>query len=590
MTIEKNDRQKLYRCGLLLLWAILLLWRIPFLNLGIDYTDTGYSLTNYKNVFSGNGIRDIGLFWTTLIGGVLYKLLPAGQLLACRILHWLLYVAVDVVTYRMFRKYLKPHVILLALLALNLGSRSGEAIFGYYPLTKLLLLPAIALLLKGTVEKRNGALFFSGLLCGLNTFVRLPNALFCSMVLGVVFYGVWTKREKKEIWREFFAFLLGVLAGLAATLAVMVCFMGFGGIVGSFREYVMLALGKTDTKVENFLGIEETSGHSMLAILRTVAIQGVYALEDVALFGLPMLLGAFLIHFVWDKLQLGRPALKYAAIAVLEAAAIFLFRERIAANATVVAVLLMFAVAFVLLVAGKKLDPEHRLIYLLTVLLGLCCVFGSDLGLRRVGMLQGMILLVTILGVYDIKAEIHAERHEKFCRYAFLPALSLLLLAVLVTNVTVSIPKTFMDGDVGTLHAEVSEEIPALRGMKTSAVRAEELDEYYELMQAYPEQEVAIFGYFPLGYIIGPQRDYFESVQPCVDYPAVSVESLLGVMQEKPDVYPILVMSHVNRLQRGDDHDTSEAKTAVFEYMLTRTDYECVLDDAYFTIFVPGQG
>ena len=87
--------------------------------------------------------------------------------------------------------------------------------------------------------------------------------------------------------------------------------------------------------------------------------------------------------------------------------------------------------------------------------------------------------------------------------------------------------------------------------------------------------------------MIGPQRDYFESVQPCVDYPAVSVESLLGAIQEKPDVYPVLVMSHVNRLQRGDDHDTSEAKVAVFEYMLTRTDYTCVLDDEYFTIYIP---
>ena len=587
MTIEKNDRQKLYRCGLLLLWAILILWRIPFLNLGIDYTDTGYSLTNYKNVFSGNGIRDIGLFWTTLIGGALYKLLPAGQLLACRILHWLIYVAVDVVTYRMFRKYLKPHVILLALLALNLGSRSGEAIFGYYPLTKLLLLPAIALLVRGVRENKRWPLFVSGLLCGFNTFVRLPNALFCSMVLGVIFYGVWSKRDKKEIWRGVLFYLLGVLAGVAASLGIMACVMGFDRIVGSFREYVMLALGKTETQVENFLGIEETSGHSVLAILRTVAVQGVYALEDAAMFGLPMLLGAFLIHFAWDKLHLGRPAWKYAVIAVLEAAAIFLFREKIAANVTVVAVLLLFAVAFVLLVAGKKLAPEHRLLYLLTVLLGLCCVFGSDLGLRRVSMLQGMILLVTILGVYDIKDEIRAVRHEKFCRYALTPALSLLLLAMLVTNVAVSIPKTFMDGNVGTLHSEVSEEIPVLQGMKTSEIRAEELNEYYELMRQYPEQETAIFGYFPLGYVIGPQRDYFESVQPCVDYPAVSVESLLGVMEEKPDVYPILVMSHVNRLQRGDDHDTSEAKAAVFEYMLTRTDYECVLDDDWFTIYVP---
>ena len=298
MEYAKQNNNRVYKVGMALLWAFLILWRIPFLNLGIDYTDTGFSLTNYKNVFYGGGIQDIGVFLTTLIGGVIYRLLPAYQLLVYRILHWLLYVAVDVITYRFFRRYLKPGVILLALLALNLGSRSGEAIFGYYPLTKLLLIPAIALLVQGVRENKRLLLFFSGLLCGVNIFVRLPNVLFCSMVLSVIFYGVWTKRDRKDIWRGVLTNILGVLAGACAALLLMACFMGFDGIFQSFASYVMLALGKTDSQVVNFLGIEETSGHSVFAIVRTVAIQSVYALEDIALFGIPMLLLALLIHFV----------------------------------------------------------------------------------------------------------------------------------------------------------------------------------------------------------------------------------------------------------------------------------------------------
>ena len=55
----------------LVLWIVICLWRIPFLNKGIDYTDTGYSLENYKNVFDGNGINGIGVFLTNLIGGLI---------------------------------------------------------------------------------------------------------------------------------------------------------------------------------------------------------------------------------------------------------------------------------------------------------------------------------------------------------------------------------------------------------------------------------------------------------------------------------------------------------------------------------------
>ena len=62
------------------LWIIFIIWKIPFLNKGIDYTDTGFNMENYKNVFFGEGITDIGLVLTNLIGGIIYKLLPAYQL------------------------------------------------------------------------------------------------------------------------------------------------------------------------------------------------------------------------------------------------------------------------------------------------------------------------------------------------------------------------------------------------------------------------------------------------------------------------------------------------------------------------------
>ena len=101
-----------------LLWVLIIAVRIPFLNQGIDYTDTGYNIMKYKNVFYGEGISDIGMFYTCLLGGFIYKLLPAYHLLVYRILHLVIQIAIMVVTYNYFKKYVNRNVLLVFFLAL----------------------------------------------------------------------------------------------------------------------------------------------------------------------------------------------------------------------------------------------------------------------------------------------------------------------------------------------------------------------------------------------------------------------------------------------------------------------------------------
>lgn len=105
------------------------------------------------------------------------------------------------------------------------------------------------------------------------------------------------------------------------------------------------------------------------------------------------------------------------------------------------------------------------------------------------------------------------------------------------------------------------------------------------------DKEVALFGFFPLGLVIGPQRDYFEAVDPCVDYPRFSVEVLLEAIQEKEEegIVPVIVLSQVDRIQRGRVEGTpitSQAKQAVIDYMLSLHDYSVFAQTDYYTIFL----
>ena len=105
------------------------------------------------------------------------------------------------------------------------------------------------------------------------------------------------------------------------------------------------------------------------------------------------------------------------------------------------------------------------------------------------------------------------------------------------------------------------------------------------------DKEVAVFGYFPLAYVIAPQQRYFDSGNPCVYYPSVSVEKLLAVIQRKEatGVIPVIVLSHVDRIQRDRPEDypiTTEAKQAVIDYMLTLHEYEIYKETEYYTIYM----
>ena len=181
-----------------ILWLLIIAVRIPFLNGGIDYTDTGYNIMKYKNVFYGEGISDIGMFYTSLIGGLIYKLLPAYHLLVYRILHLVIQIVILAVSYNYFKKYVNRNVLLIFFLAF-MTLLGGEMIYSYYPMSQLFLTIGIILLHKGLVMDRKWCLVLSGFIMGLSVFVRLTNVLYFAMFIGVIWYGINKKQTVKKI-------------------------------------------------------------------------------------------------------------------------------------------------------------------------------------------------------------------------------------------------------------------------------------------------------------------------------------------------------------------------------------------------------
>lgn len=583
------------------LWIVICLWRIPFLNKGIDYTDTGYSLENYKNVFESNGINGIGIFLTNLIGGLIYKLLPAYQLLAFRILHWFIGLISVYIAYCIFKRYMDKNLVLFILLGVFLTSKNGEALFNYYVITTCLLLLSLLLLRNGLVDNKKKYIILSGFVSAINIFFRLPNILFCSMFIGIIVYLKLKREIGKKIVKTVFLYIGGAVLGVLCVIPVMIAVMGVDRIFESFEGFVNLALGRTTDEVENILGIQEKSGHSLIAELKTIVRQGLNAFKIVILYLLPTVVLETIFYCLIKKLEINffKNYKKIGCIFTLMfiIVSVFIYRNIISSNIMITFELLSILISVFLLFRLRRRNPEYSLIFILNIMTSCTEVIGSDLGLRRLSISNAFLILTLVLGIKYAVSSVNLKEHASFkCgvyKHLLSSGIILLFSGMYISAGFSTIFNTYFDASYPELNYAVNNDIKSLRGMKTSEIRAKQINEYYDCMnnKVLKDSEVVVFGYFPLSFSIIDNKDYFESVQPCIDYPAVSVESLLEVIQEKQEqgIKPVIVISYVNQLQRGDDHFTSEAKMAVLNYMLELNDYDTYLDDEYFTIYIPSE-
>ena len=596
MELIKNNlwKEKLKKWLPLLLFILMAIIRLSIVNKGIDYTDTGFNITKYKNVFLGSGISGIGTFYTELIGGIIYYLLPAYHLLVYRILHVIIWLVTVFFAYQIFKQYTNQTYLLVFFVGMA-TLFEGEMIYGYYPMTQLLLLLSIWFLHDGLIKDKKNLLFFAGFVACINVFFRLPNLLYLSMILGILWYGWISGQEKKKIWKNAGLFLGGVVAGGFFTLLMMFIFMDFRQIINSFMDFVGMALGKSSSNVENFLGVYEQSGHSLWAEIKTIGSQGIQAIILFVCFFLIALVIAYLISKL-AKQKINKNIINVAIWAIWLMASI-VFAKQLTGKILYILGLAVIVLCFVLMLQTRKENPIISTLCLLTILLSIFSVVGTDKGLQRFFIVRTMQVPMLLICAKQLVAPKWKKIKLEDCSKFFLRGFCVLMcITIFATGLFVCMKTAYNDREYKELQYICDEGILPFKGMKTSEERAAALDEYYFIMQeeVMRDKEVAVFGYFPLAFVIAPQERYFDGDNPCVDYPSVSVEKLLEVIQRKEQegIIPVIVLSYVDRIQWGRSENvaiTTEAKQAVIDYMLTLHEYKIYKQTKYYTIYMAEQ-
>ena len=380
-----------------LLSVLIIAVRIPFLNQGIDYTDTGYNIMKYKNVFYGEGISDIGMFYTCLLGGFIYKLLPAYHLLVYRILHLVIQLVIMAVTYNYFKRYVNRNVLLVFFLGF-MTLLGGEMIYSYYPMSQLCLTIGIILLHSGLCNDKKFNILLSGFVMGLSVFVRLTNVLYFVMFVAIIWYGIYKKHDVKKIINNCVWAIIGALVAFGITFVLMSLFMGFDEVIESFMGYVGIALGQSGAQIENFLGISEKSGHSPIAIIKMVGLHGIESIVIFTVFFIPMLAVGKLLSFLSKKFNIKECYTGIATVLIWCICSV-IFAHRL--NAINMYIMGLAAIVFGLYIAirGRKAYPEYSMLCVMSILTSLCSVLGTDRGLQRfflTRMPQVVIIIISI--------------------------------------------------------------------------------------------------------------------------------------------------------------------------------------------------
>lgn len=158
----------------------LLLFQLLFIFQGLDFADQGSYATLYQQIFiAPETIQYHFPYWlTAIIGGAWLKVFPTLGLLGIRIAGVLITTLTVFIAYSTLKRYMKINNLRLGVfMAVIIMSYNLPSELYYNNLSILFWVTGSILMFKGLIKGFLSLLFISGVLVGLNIFIRLPNVL-----------------------------------------------------------------------------------------------------------------------------------------------------------------------------------------------------------------------------------------------------------------------------------------------------------------------------------------------------------------------------------------------------------------------------
>lgn len=525
---------------------VLLLFPLLKVQEGIDLTDTGYSLGNYRFFGESGGIWEVLTFLSN-VTGFLFTKLPMGKtMLGMKIYSSLIISLMGLLGYRFFKTKM-PAALAFAGEVAAIGLCWCPPVILYNYVTYFLFLLGSILLFRGLAGGRRICLFLAGAALGANVMARFPgNVLEAGLILAAWYYGLLKRKTVKALAKETGICLLGYLGSFLALLLAATLLYGSGTLGNMITGVLGMAGSASDyTPGEMLLAIVDAYFHGfqwMLYMLLCI-LPGIPFLiigegrflrlrKIVYCLCIPVL---FLVLYKWGMFNF-----KY-------------FQKEAALQWGAVFLLVCLGVT-VWMLFTRMLDDEWRLIGCIALLIILITPLGSNNHIWPVLNNLFFIAPVAFWMIYRFArwGRTWLDTTRKVPLFPAKAMFSGMMIAFFVQALGVGCQYVFLDGETGEPRVYKVAANPVLHGMHTSEMNGETLEEISRFMTEhraeYESKKLILYGNIPgLSYYLDKGPAIYTA---WADLNTNSLERLEEELQELAGLYkenhkdrPLVILS-----------------------------------------------
>lgn len=519
--------------------VILLLFPLIKANQGIDLTDAGYSLGNYRFFTPDGGIWMLLTFLSNVTGAFFSKLPYGGTMFGMKIYTGLVVSLMALLGYRFFKTKMPAWLAFAGELA-AIGFCWCPTVILYNYLTYLLFLLGAVFLFRGLAGGRNACLLLAGAILGLNVMVRFPNnGLEAALILALWYYGMLKRKPAKQIAGETGLCIAGYLAALAVMLLILSLFYGSAALPDMITGVLGISGSASDyTLGEMVLAILSAYGHGLrwmlymfLCILPGIPFLVIWEGRYLKLRKAVYCLCIPILFFVLGKW--GMYNFKYyQKESALQWGAVFL---------------LLSLIVLVWMLFTGMLDDEWRLIGCIALIMILITPLGSN---NHIWPALNNLFFVTPVIFWMIYrfarwGRTYLDATGKVPLFSVKAMCSGILIAFFIQALGIGVCYVFADGETGEPRDFGVAENAVLAGMRSNSMTAEVLEEITVFMlegsSEYGQKDLILYGNIPgLAYYLNMPPAIYTTWADLDSNPLDRLKEELGKISES----------------RGDDLET----------------------------------